>query len=382
MEFSYSPDQQLLRKEIVAFARSKLNEGVIERDREQVFPRALWKECGTMGLTGLPVPEELGGSGLDPLSVAMALEALGYGCTDSGLVFSLCAHIMASVVSICRFGDEEQKRRWLPGLSDGTLVGVNAMTEPGTGSDPFAMRARALKVADGWRVNAAKTFISNAPEADVIILFAVTDPEKRFHGGITAFLLDRRTPGVSVGRKIEKMGLRTSPFSELVFDDVLLPDGAVIGGVGGGAGVFTHSMDWERICLFAAHVGQMERLTESAIRYARTREAGGKLIGKYQAVSHKIADMKVRLEAARLLTYQAASKLEKTRAVSLDAAMTKLFVSESLVKTAADTLQIFGGYGYTVEYEIERAVRDAYGAPLYSGTSEVQRNIIASWLGL
>jgi alkylation response protein AidB-like acyl-CoA dehydrogenase len=382
MEFSYSPDQQMLRREIVAFARAKLNAGVIERDRDQVFPRALWKECGTMGLTGLPVPEELGGSGLDPLSVAMALEALGYGCTDSGLVFSLCAHIMASVVSICRFGDEEQKRRWLPGLSDGTLVGVNAMTEPGTGSDPFAMRARAVKVADGWRVNAAKTFISNAPEADVIILFAVTDAEKRFHGGITAFLLDRRTPGVSVGRKIEKMGLRTSPFSELVFDDVQLPDSAVLGGVGGGAGVFTHSMDWERICLFAAHVGQMERLTESAIRYARTREAGGKLIGKYQAVSHKIADMKVRLEAARLLTYQAASKLEKTRAVSLDAAMTKLFVSESLVKTAADTLQIFGGYGYTVEYEIERAVRDAYGAPLYSGTSEVQRNIIASWLGL
>ena len=382
MDFTYTPDQQQLRKEIVAFARAKLNAGVIESDREQVFSRDLWKECGTMGLTGLPVPEDYGGSGLDPLSVAMALEALGYGCTDSGFVFSLCAHIMASVVSIVRFGNEQQKRRFLPGLSDGTLVGVNGMTEPGTGSDPFAMRAVAVREGQGWRINGTKMFISNAPEAQVVIVFAVTDPATRFHGGVTGFLLERDTPGVSVGRKIEKMGLRTSPFSELVFEDVLVPDEAVLGGVGGGAGVFTHSMDWERICLFAAHVGQMERLLERAIDYARTREAGGRKIGKYQAVSHKIADMKVRLEAARLLTYQAASKLEKTRGVSLDAAMTKLFVSEALVQTAADTLQIFGGYGYTVEYEVERALRDAYGAPIYSGTSEVQRNIIAAWLGL
>ena len=382
MDFTYTPEQQALRKEIVAFARGKLNQGVIERDRGQVFSRELWRECGRMGLTGLPVPEEHGGLGLDPLSTAMALESLGYGCTDHGFVFSLCAHIMASVVSIVRFGNEEQKARFLPGLSDGSLVGINAMTEPGTGSDPFAMRARAVKDGAGWRVNAAKTFISNAPEANVIILFAVTDPATRFHGGVTAFLLDRETKGISVGKKIEKMGLRTSPFSELVFEDVWLPDEAVLGGVGAGAGVFTHSMDWERICLFAAHVGQMERLMEAAIKYARTREAGGKKIGKYQAVSHKIADMKVRVECARLLTYQSASKLEKTRTVSMDAAMTKVFVSESLVKTAADAVQIFGGYGYTVEYEIERALRDAYGAPLYSGTSEVQRNIIAAWLGL
>jgi alkylation response protein AidB-like acyl-CoA dehydrogenase len=382
MDFTYSPDQQELRKQIVAFARSRLNSGVIERDREQLFPRELWKECGGLGLTGLPVPEEYGGPGLDPLSTAMALEALGYGCTDSGLVFSLCAHIMASVVSIVRFGNEAQKRDFLPGLSDGTHIGINAMTEPGTGSDPFAMRARAVRDGDGWRLDGTKTFITNSPEADVIVFFAITDPVKRFHGGVTAFLLRRDTPGVSVGKKIEKMGLRTSPFAELVFEGVRVPDSSVLGGVGGGAGVFTHSMDWERICLFAAHVGQMQRLMERAIEQARTREAGGKLIGKYQAVSHKIADMKVRLEAARLLTYSAASRLEKSREVSLDAAIAKLFVSESLIRTAADTVQIFGGYGYTIEYEVERALRDAYGSTLYSGTSEVQRNIIAAWLGL
>lgn len=382
MDFTYTPEQQLLRKEIVAFARAKLNADMIERDRNQVFSRDLWKACGTMGLPGLPVPEEYGGSGLDPLSCAIALEAFGYGCTDHGLVFSLCAHINASVVSINKFGNEEQKRRVLPGLSDGTLVGVNAMTEPGSGSDPFAMRSQAVKDGDGWRINGAKTFISNAPEAQVIVLFALTDAVKRFHGGITAFLIETPFPGVSAGKKIEKMGLRTSPFAELVFDDVWLPDEAVLGAVGAGAGIFTHSMDWERICLFASHVGQMERLTERAIDYARTRQVGGKAIGKYQAVSHKIADMKVRLEAARLLTYQAASRLEKTRTVSLDASITKLFVSEALVETASDVMQIFGGYGYTVEYEVERALRDAFGAKLYSGTSEVQRNIIAAWLGL
>jgi hypothetical protein len=382
MDFSYTPEQQQLRKEIIAFSRATLNAGVIERDRQQTFSRELWIACGKMGLPGLPVPDEYGGSGLDPLSCAIALEALGYGCTDQGFVFSLCAHLMSSVVSIWKFGTETHKRRYLPGLSDGTLIGVNAMTEPGSGSDPFAMRTHAVKDGQGWRVAGSKTFISNGPEAQVIVLFALTDRDRGFHGGITAFLLDRETPGVAVGRKIEKMGLRTSPFSELSFDDVWLADEAVMGGVGGGAGVFTHSMDWERICLFAAHVGQMERLMERAVEYARTRQAAGKPIGKHQGVSHKIADMKVRLEAARLLTYRAASRLETTRGVSLDAAITKLFVSEALVQTATDVMQIFGGYGYTTEYEVERAVRDAFGAKIYSGTSEVQRNIIAAWLGL
>jgi hypothetical protein len=382
MDFSYTPEQQVLRETIVAFSRATLNDGMVERDRNEVFPRDLWGACGRMGLLGLPAPEQYGGSGLDPLSCAIALEAFGYGCTDHGLVFSVSAHIMTSVIALSKFGTERQKRRYLPGLCDGTLIGAHAMTESDSGSDPFAMRARAVKDGDGWRINGSKTFVSNGVEAQVIVLFAVTDPATRFHGGVTAFVVDRDTTGVSVGRKIEKMGLRTSPFGELSFDDVWVPDEAVVGGVGGGAGVFTHAMDWERICLFAAHVGQMERLMEQAIAYARTRQSGGKAIGTYQAVSHKIADMKVRVEAARLLIYHAASKLEKTRRVSLDASISKLFVSEALVETARDAVQIFGGCGYTTEYEVERALRDAVGATIYSGTSEVQRNIIAAWLGL
>lgn len=382
MDFSYSAEQELMRREIVAFARATLNAGMIERDRHQVFSRELWKACAGVGLQGLPVPPDFGGIGADPLTCAIALEAFGYGCTDHGLVFSLCAHLMSGVVPILKFGNDDQKRRYLPGLCDGSLIGVHAMTEAGSGSDPFAMRSTAVKDGTGWRISGSKTFISNAGEADVVVVFALTDTVARFHGGVTAFIVDRQTPGLAVGPKIEKMGLRTSPFSELVFDDLWVADTAVLGAVGGGAGVFTHSMDWERICLFAAHVGQMERLMDRAIAHARTREAGGKPIGKHQAISHKIADMKIRLEAARLLTYRAATRLEVSRGVSLDAAMTKVFVSEALVQTAMDTVQIFGGYGYCTEFEVERALRDAVGATIYSGTSEVQRNIIAGWLGL
>jgi alkylation response protein AidB-like acyl-CoA dehydrogenase len=382
VDFSYSPEQTALRRTIIQFARESLNTGAAERDRDQSFPRNLWEACGKLGLQGLPAPEEYGGSGLDPLSTAIALEALGYGCEDSGLVFSICAHLLSCVVPLAKFGSEDQKRRWLPGLCDGTLIGVHAMSEPGSGSDSFSMRTRAERQGDGFRINGTKMFISNGPVADVVIVFAITDPAKGYHGGVTAFLVSKDAPGFTASKKIEKMGLRTSPFGELSFDDVLVPCDAVVGQVGGGSTMFTHAMDWERICLFASHVGTMERLLEQSIKYARTRTQFGKAIGKFQAVSHKIADMKVQLEAARLLTYRSASRLEKTRTVSMDAAMTKLFVSESLVRGAMDTLQVYGGYGYTTEYGVERALRDAIGSTLYSGTSEMQRNIIAAWLGL
>src|SRR5262249_54112501 len=185
-----------------------------------------------------------------------------------------------------------------------------------------------------------------------------------------------------VSQKFEKMGLRTSPLGELVFDDVYVSESAVLGGLGSGSNFFTSTMDWGRICLFASHVGTMERLLETSLAYARTRTQFGQAIGKFQAVSHRIADMKVRLEAARMLTYRAAWRLGRVKSASLDAAMAKLFVSESLVKTALDTVQIHGGYGYMADYEVERVLRDAVARTIYSGTSEMQRNIIGRWLGL
>jgi alkylation response protein AidB-like acyl-CoA dehydrogenase len=286
------------------------------------------------------------------------------------------------VVPLWKYGSEEQKRRYLPGLCDGTLIGVHAMSEPGSGSDAFSLRTKAEPDGGGFRINGTKTFISNGPIADLVIVFAVTDPAKGYYGGVTAFLVENSTPGFQGSHKFEKMGLRTSPLGELVFEDLHLPADAVLGGVGAGSTIFTHAMDWERTCLFASHVGTIERLLEKSIEYARTRNQFGQPIGKFQAISHRIADMKVQLEAARLLTYRAAWRLGRERNASMDASMAKLFVSESLVKAALDTVQIHGGYGYMTTFEVERALRDAVASTLYSGTSEMQRNIIARWLGL
>jgi alkylation response protein AidB-like acyl-CoA dehydrogenase len=214
------------------------------------------------------------------------------------------------------------------------------------------------------------------------VLYAVTDDVKRYHGGITAFLVEREKHGYTVGQKFEKMGLTTAPLSELVFDDVRLGPDAVLGVVGAGSQMFNESMEWERICIPASHVGAMERLLETAIRYTRTRKASGQSISKFQAVSHRIVDMKVRHETARLLVYKAASRLGVSRTVGMDASMAKLYVSESLVTNALDTIRVLGGYGYMREYEVERALRDGVGSLIYSGTSEIQKNSVAGWLGL
>jgi hypothetical protein len=244
------------------------------------------------------------------------------------------------------------------------------------------MKTRARQDGDDFIIDGVKTFGSNGPVANLAVLYARTDPTKGYVGGVTAFLIEEGTPGFLKGQSFAKMGLRTSPIGELVFDNVRVPKSAVLGKVGGGGPIFNQSMEWERTCLVAAHVGSMERLLEKAIEYAQTRKSYGQRIGQYQAVSHRIAEMKVRLEAARLLTYRTATRLETSKMVGLDAAMTKLFVSESLVETALDTVRVFGGYGVMTEYGVERALRDAIPGMLYSGTNDIQRNIIARWLGL
>ena len=235
---------------------------------------------------------------------------------------------------------------------------------------------------DHFLITGSKTFSSNGPIADVALVYAMTDREKGYHGGVTAFIVEKNTPGFTAAQKFEKLGLRTCPIGELSLQDVRVPKSAAVGGVGSAASIFAESMDWERACLGASHIGTMQWLLEQAIEYARTRRQYGHPISKFQAVSHKIADMKVRLEAARLLAYRSAFRLERARDASLDASIAKLFVSESLVQSALDTIQVLGGYGFMTDYEVERVLRDAVGSTLYSGTSEIQRNIIARWLGL
>lgn len=382
MDFSLTDAQKTLRDHIVRFARNELSPGARDRDRDHAFPHDLWQKCGEFGLQGLPLPAEYGGAGLDPLSTALAIEALGYGCEDAGLVFSVCAHMLACAVPLWLHGTEAQKRRWLPDLCSGRLIAVNAMTEPAGGSDAFNMATRATATADGFSISGTKIFASNGPVADLAVVYAATDKTKGFLGGVTAFLVPAGTPGFSKGQTFEKMGLRTCPIGELVFDDVRVGPENVLGTVGGGGPIFNQSMEWERICLVAAHVGRMEWILERTIAYARDRKSFGKPIGQYQAVSHRIADMKLRLETSRLMTRRAAWLLSRKSSPGLDAALTKLCVSEALVVTARDALQIMGGYGFMTEYDIERAVRDAQAATIYSGTSDMQRNIVAQWLGL
>jgi alkylation response protein AidB-like acyl-CoA dehydrogenase len=382
MELNLSAEDAELRDRIVRFAQKELSAGALARDRAHEFPRDLWDKCGQMGLPGLPVPEDYGGPGLSPLSCAVALEALGYGCTDGGLSFSICAHLLACVVPIWKHGDEVMKRRYLPDLCSGRLIATNAMTEAHTGSDPFAMSTHAERHAEGYRVSGSKMFCSNGPVADLALVYAVTDKSKGYHGGITAFLVPTDAQGFSVGQVFEKMGTRTSPISELILDDVYVPESEVVGKLGGGGPIFAESMDWERALLGACHVGAMHRLLEESIRYVRTRKQFGQLIGKNQAVSHKVADMKVRLEAARWLVFRAASSLDVSREAGMYAAIAKVFVSEAFVESSRAGIQLMGGYGYMVDSQVERMMRDALGSTIYSGTSEMQRNIIARWLGL
>ncbi|MCC6696658.1 MAG: acyl-CoA dehydrogenase family protein [Candidatus Hydrogenedentes bacterium] len=382
MDFSLTEDQRQLRDRMAKFAQLELNSGAIERDRDQVFPHDLWKRCGEMGLQGLPVPPEYGGEGLDPLSTAIALEGFGYGCRDAGLLFAVCAHLLACVVPISLHGSGAVKKKYLPGLCNGTLIAVNGMTEETSGSDAFHMASRAAADGDGYRISGVKTLATNAPIANLAVIYAVTDEKKGAHGGITGFVVETNTPGLRQGQRFDKLGFRTAQMGRLDFKDVVVPKENVLGGAGGGSTIFTQSMEWERICIAACHVGAMQHLMERAIEYARTRTAQGSPIGKYQAVSHKIADMKIRLETARLLVYHAASRIGKARDNAMNASMVKVYASECLQKTAMDTIQIFGGHGILTENELERALRDSIGSSIYSGTNEVQRNIIASWLGL
>jgi len=382
MDFTYTPLQQQLREEIVRFARKELSPGARQRDREQRFDRSLFERCGVMGLTGLPVPEEFEGAGLDPVSTAIALEAFGYGCDDGGLVFSVCAHLLACTVPVWKYASDEQKRRYLPDLAAGRRIAVNAMTEPESGSDAFNMKTSARQERDTYRLNGVKTFSSNGPVADLAVVYAVTDPDKGFYGGVSVFMVERGAGGFASGQKYEKMGLRSCPIGELVLDDVVVDQAALLGQPGAGSAIFADSMAWERVCIAATHLGTMQRLLDRATEYARVRTSAGKKIGKYQAVAHKIANLKIALESARWLTYRAASRLDTARDVALDASIVKVLVSESLVQSAIDTIQVLGGYGFMTEYDVERTLRDSVAGTLYSGTNEVQRNIIAKWLGL
>lgn len=382
IDFSLTEEQELFRSQIVEFARQRLNQGVIERDVRADFDRAGFAACAEMGLLGLAVPEKYGGLDLDVVSCMVAMEALGYGADDQGLAFAVNTQLWTCELPILHFGSDEQKERYLPRLVTGEIIGGHATTEPNSGSDAFAMQTKAVQDGDVWVINGQKTFITNAPIADVLIIFASTGQSRGFGGGISAFLVETTEPGVHVGEPIHKMGLRTSPMAEVTLEDVRVPASAMLGRKGAGAAIFSSEMEWERSCLFACHLGAMERQLEKCVEYAKDRVQFGQSIGKFQSVSNRIADMKMRIEVGRQMLYKVGWLKDQGKRAVLEAAIAKLFVSEAYVRSSLDAVTIHGGYGYTAEYEVERMLRDSVGSILYSGTSDIQRNIIARWLGL
>lgn len=381
MDFSWTPEQDAVYETMVSFARRELNDDVLAHDRHHEFNHRGWKACAEVGVQGLPVPSEHGGAGADPVTIVRALEGLGYGCADNGLLFSLGAHMWSAEIPLIRFGTEEQKRRYLPGMADGSIIAVQCMTEPDTGSDAFALRTAAEVNGDTIVLRGAKTFITNAPVADVFVVFARTGKAAGI-GGISAVVVERSTPGVHVGEPFRKMGLRTSPMSEVTFDGCEVPLENVVGSIGSGMAIFNTSMDWERSFILATAVGSMHRQLERTVGYAQQREQFGQPIGKFQAVSHRIVDMRVRLDAARLLLYHLAWKKGQGKSTAVEASIVKLFLSDAYLHSSLDALQVHGGSGYMEESELEREVRDAVGSRIYSGTSDIQRNIIAARMGL
>jgi alkylation response protein AidB-like acyl-CoA dehydrogenase len=374
-------EQQELQEAAIAFARTSLARNMIAKDHDARFDREDWQLCADFGVLGMPIPVDYGGLGLGLVDLLAVMEGLGRGARDQGLLFSLNAHLWTNSIPILLFGTEEQRRSYLPRLCSGSLIGANAASEPDAGSDVFSMRTRAVRDGDFYVLNGTKTYVTNAPVADVFVSYATLDPALG-PMGITAFIVERDTSGLVVTRKLDKMGLRTSPMGEVVFDNCRVAATQRLGREGRGVGVFDCSMEWERGCILASCLGVMHRQLQECVQYARTRKQFGKAIGKNQSVANRLVDMKVRLDTCRPLVYRIGRLKDAGQDATLEAAVAKLYVSESFVKSSFDAIQVFGGFGYMTESQIERDLRDSVGSVLYSGTSDIQRNIIARRLGL
>ena len=381
MDFEFTEEQLEFKKSAIRFAQKALNDKVIERDRDAVFSRELWKKCAEFGIQGFSFPERYGGNNADILSTMLLMEGLGYGCKDSGLIFAINGQMWSVQMPILRFGSDAQKDKYLHKLCSGEWIGADSITEPDSGSDAYSLRTTARLDGKYYVLNGSKTFCTMAPMADVFVIFATVDKRKGFMG-VTAFIVERGYAGFSVSKDIDKMGLRTAPFAELILEECKVPVENRLGKEGNGAAIFDDVIEWERSCILASLLGGMERQLERCVKYSKERKQFGKTIGKYQSIANKVVDMKVRMETAKLILYKVAWMKKAHGKATMEAAIAKLYLSESWIKSCLDAVQIHGGYGYTTEYELERDLRDSVAGTIYSGTSEIQKNIIARYLGL
>lgn len=346
------------------------------------FDRGRWVAAAEFGVQGLLAPVRFGGQGVSTVDALLTFEGLGLGAVDQGTVFALSAQVFAMQRALLSAGSTEQKQRWVPELCAGRAIGAFAMSESEAGSDTAAIATRATALSDGrYRLDGAKAWVTLGTVCDVVIVFATLDPSLG-RWGLTAFLLDTHRPGIAVGAEIAKVGLESCPFTTLTFDNCLVGPDDIVGAPGSGAAVFSEAVNSERAFLYAAQLGATERTIQLTVERARSRRQFGQPIGAFQAVSHRIADMKLAHEAARLLVYKTAILSDLGHDVTMAAALAKLQTSESAVQSALDAMRIFGAEGYTLAAGMDRGLRDALGGLSYSGTSEIQRNVVARLLGV
>lgn len=377
MNFQLSDEHEQLREMIREFALNEVAPTAAERDEQERFDRDIWDKMAALGLAGIPWPEEYGGAGFDYLAYAIAVEELSRVCASTGVMLS--AHTSLACWPLYKFGSEEQKQKFLRPLAEGKKLGAYGLTEPGSGSDAGAMKTIAKREGDDYILNGSKVFITNGGVADIYIVFALTDPEKK-HKGTSAFIIESNFPGFAVGKKEKKLGIRSSPTTEIIFDNCRVPKENLLGTEGEGFVIAMKTLDGGRNGIAAQAVGIAQGALDAAVEYSKERVQFGKPIAANQGISFKLADMATAIEASRLLTYQAAWLESTNLPYGKASAMAKLMAGDSAMSVTTEAVQIFGGYGYTKEYPVERFMRDAKITQIYEGTQEIQRLVISRML--
>jgi isovaleryl-CoA dehydrogenase len=373
-DFQLGESGEMIRDTVARFADEQIAPLAEKVDREDWFPREdLWTAMGELGLHGITVSEEDGGLGLGYLEHVIAVEEVSRASASVGLSYG--AHSNLCINQIARWGNEEQKAKYLPKLISGEHVGSLAMSEASAGSDVVSMKMKAEKVDGGYLLNGTKFWITNAPFADTLVVYGKTDPEAKSRG-ITTFLIEKDFEGFAIGQKIEKVGMRGSPTSELVFDDCFVPDENVMGPENGGVGVLMSGLDYERVVLAGLQLGVMQACLDTVIPYLRERTQFGKPLGSFQLMQAKVADMYVALQSARAYTYAVAKNCDAEKTTRFDAAGAILLASENAFRVAAESVQALGGAGYTLDWPVERYMRDAKLLDIGAGTNEIRRMLI------
>ncbi|MCR1935521.1 acyl-CoA dehydrogenase [Clostridium tepidum] len=377
MEFGLSPEQKLVKQMLMEFVENEVEPIAAEIDKTERYPIETVEKMAKYGIMGMPFPKEYGGAGTDYLSYIIAVEELAKECATTSVILS--AHTSLCCTPIFEFGTEEQKKKYLPDLLSGKKIGAFGLTEPNAGTDASAQQSVAVLEGDHYILNGSKIFITNGGAADTFVIFAMTDRSKGVKG-ISAFILEKGMPGFSIGKTEEKMGIRASSTTELIFEDVKVPKENLLGREGKGFSIAMKTLDGGRIGIAAQALGIAEGALNHAIEYMKERKQFGKSLNKFQGLQWYVADMKVRVDAAKYLVYKAAWKKSVGENYTMDAAESKLYAAETAMYVTNKSLQILGGYGYTKDYPLERMLRDARITEIYEGTSEVQKMVIANSL--